>query len=195
MDRPLLMLAGLILVLQFALPTSDYFLWTAKGFLLLFMLPVTFLLLTKKSLADFGLNSGGLKRSVFYAAILVALGLPFLLHFSSDISFKAYYPIWEGELDFFTAELLLFPAMLGTEFFFRGFLLNWFAKKMDWRYAIILQALIYGLIHLGKPVPEAALSFLAGIVFGYVALRTRSILPSMLGHYSISVVFDLLQMS
>jgi membrane protease YdiL (CAAX protease family) len=190
MEKKFFLLAAAIVVLSIALSTTSYMEWAAKAFILFFLGPVAIILFSKQRLSEFGLNNNRLRLSVLYAALLMTISAPILYYFSADSPFSAYYPIWSGQFDFLTAQLVLIPAMLGTEFFFRGFLLNTFVRITRPVYAVLSQSLLYALIHLGKPLPEVPLSLLAGIAFGYVAFRTRSIMPSLLAHFSISVMFD-----
>ncbi|MEE8402731.1 MAG: CPBP family intramembrane glutamic endopeptidase, partial [Candidatus Hydrothermarchaeaceae archaeon] len=58
--------------------------------------------------------------------------------------------------------------------------------------AILLHAIPYMLVHIGKPPLEVPYSFFAGLLFGYLALKTRSILPSFLVHFLGSAGFELM---
>ena len=192
MDKRFLWLAAWVLVLQFVINANTYLLWTAKGFILMFIIPALLILFTKTNPSKFGFNFNNIKQSIIYAIIIVIVSLPFLFYFSTEPSFKAYYPLWKNQMDFIPAELLLFFSMIGIELFFRGFLLNIAIKYVNWKYAVILQAVLYMLVHIGKPFPEVFLSLFAGLAFGYAAFKTKSIMPSLISHYSIAVIFDIL---
>ena len=77
------------------------------------------------------------------------------------------------------------------EFFFRGYLLFGLLRSIGWA-AVIVQAIAFGLLHLGKPTSEVAASFGAGIVLGILALNAKSFAPCFLLHWASSVAFDLL---
>lgn len=49
-------------------------------------------------------------------------------------------------------------------------------------YALILQALMFGLVHMGKAPAELAASFPGGLALGYVAYRCNSLVAPMLLH-------------
>jgi membrane protease YdiL (CAAX protease family) len=76
------------------------------------------------------------------------------------------------------------------EWFFRGFLLFGLARGVG-RWAILLQAVPFGFLHWGKPWPEIAGSFVAGLILGELALRARSFLPCFALHWLIALGMDL----
>jgi membrane protease YdiL (CAAX protease family) len=76
------------------------------------------------------------------------------------------------------------------EWFFRGFLLFGLARGCG-RWAILLQAVPFGFLHWGKPVPEVIGSFAAGLILGEVALRARSFLPCFALHWLVAMGLDL----
>jgi membrane protease YdiL (CAAX protease family) len=71
-------------------------------------------------------------------------------------------------------------APLFEELAFRGGLLSAFALRRGARSAIVLSALVFAAFHL-DPVHLAGTFFL-GLLYGWLALRTGSIWPSMLAH-------------
>jgi membrane protease YdiL (CAAX protease family) len=80
------------------------------------------------------------------------------------------------------------------EWFFRGFLLFGLARGCG-RWAILLQAVPFGFFHWGKPAPEIAGSFIAGLILGELALRARSFLPCFALHWAVAVTLDVLVLS
>src|SRR5512136_2579335 len=75
---------------------------------------------------------------------------------------------------------------------FRGILLAVFLSRYSERKAIIFSALGFGLFHLPflfmgqDPVwtlGQIVWAFIIGLFYGYVFVRTRSLLPSMIIHY------------
>ncbi|MBI5253856.1 MAG: CPBP family intramembrane metalloprotease [Euryarchaeota archaeon] len=164
-----------------------------KSTLLLTVLPLLYLRIRRIKFEEVGLSYP--KNSMRYALAMLILALPFMLYGASLPEFKSYYPFWqparENISNLLTLWLAMFFWMFNTEFFFRGFLLFSLEKKFG-RSAILLQAIPYFLVHFGKPSLELPYSFFAGLVFGYVALRTRSIFPSFFAHWGGAVIFDLL---
>ena len=80
---------------------------------------------------------------------------------------------------------------VALEFFFRGFLLFSLEERLGYN-AIAVAALPYGLIHYGKPFPEAMGAIVAGAVLGMFALRTRSIAGGALLHIFVATTMDML---
>lgn len=81
--------------------------------------------------------------------------------------------------------------MFCWEFFFRGYLLFGLAKTIKWP-AVIVQAIPFALLHLGKPASEVIMSFPAGIILGILALRAKSFVPAFALHWAASIAFDIL---
>ncbi|WP_087035812.1 CPBP family archaeomyxosortase MrtA [Thermococcus litoralis] len=135
----------------------------------------------------------GKKDGYIWALALFLLSLPISVYASQLGSFKAYYPIfayssWE---DFLLKELLIGVIMFAHEAFYRGILLFSLARKNELA-AILAQNIPYTLVHIGKPPLEIPYSFIAGIVFAKMDLKSESFLPSFLLHWIGAVVFDIL---
>lgn len=75
-------------------------------------------------------------------------------------------------------------APIVEEFIFRGLVMNRLSRVMPGWLAVVLSAVVFGACH-GHPV-WFAYAFVLGVFFGFVDLRTGSILPSILAH----VVFN-----
>jgi membrane protease YdiL (CAAX protease family) len=98
------------------------------------------------------------------------------------IRFKGF-TAWSGML-FYSGLVTIF----GEELFFRGWLLQWLQRRMDTRWAIILQAALFSLPQLLAALLLSPLqgviytviySWLAvGVIGGWAAARTNSIWPS-----------------
>jgi membrane protease YdiL (CAAX protease family) len=135
------------------------------------------------------------------SASRIALGLylamlPILFIASRWPEFQQYYPIqpqaaasWTYLIYF---ELTYGFYMLTWEFFFRGFLTLGMTRGFGPITAVVLQALAFGVMHIGKPMPEMIGSFAAGIALGWLALRGQSFLHCFALHWACAVTFDLL---
>jgi membrane protease YdiL (CAAX protease family) len=150
---------------------------------------------------EVGLSFGDLQIGLRYVFILLVLAMPIMVYGASLQSFKDYYPIWwqarHSVGAFILLELAVFVMMFNTEFLFRGLLLFSLdrsildVKEGRW-IAITIHSIIYMVVHVGKPGLEVPYSFFVGLIFGWLALRTRSIFPSLLAHWTSSVIFDAL---
>jgi hypothetical protein len=87
--------------------------------------------------------------------------------------------------------LISFPSIF-EEVAFRGIVLTVFLSKYSERKSIIFSALGFGLMHLLNlangadlvwVVGQVVWAFIIGLFYGYVFIRTRSLLPPMIVHY------------
>src|SRR5262249_56297190 len=76
------------------------------------------------------------------------------------------------------------PAVL-EELFFRGYLFSALCAASPPRTAIVVSALLFGLFHLVGPlliVERGVTSTLLGLLLGWLAWRTGSVVPGMILH-------------
>jgi membrane protease YdiL (CAAX protease family) len=181
---------------NYVTPAKGFWQGAAKDTALFSLIPLASLLFLKIRPGEAGLSLKNWKVSLKYASIMLILASPFMLYGASLPDFKVYYPIWhparESALNLLLLEVVMAVLMFNTEFFFRGFLLFNLEKELGGGKAVMLHVIPYCLVHIGKPTLEVPYSLFAGLVFGYVALRTRSILPSFLAHWGGAWIFDLL---
>jgi uncharacterized protein len=81
---------------------------------------------------------------------------------------------------------------VGWEIHFRGFMLFGLAPKIGPWPAIFVQTIPSVLVHAGKPPGETFAALIAGVVWGWIALETRSIVPVLFAHWLIGVTNDTL---
>ncbi|ASJ10740.1 CAAX protease [Thermococcus sp. P6] len=167
------------------------FRWAGYNLLFYFILPLPLSLALGFKPAELGITAG--RGGYRWALLLFLLTVPLSLYGTTVPSMKAYYPnfTYSNWTDFFLKELAIGVIMFSHEAFYRGFLLFPLAKKNEW-IGILAQNVPYTLAHIGKPEVEVPYSFVAGIVFSKLDLRSGSFLPSFLLHWSGSVLFDLL---
>ncbi len=166
-----------------------------SAFLLLGMIPA---LVTRfgfrESLGTCGVRCGDARYSC--KALLVMLPLAVLAAYAGAQSpeFRAEYPFDQGagrstgEFIGHAAAYLLY--YLGWEFFFRGFLQHGLRGRFGPWNAILVQTVASCLVHIGKPAAEIYGSILAGLVWGVVVFRARSLWAVLLTHWSLGVALD-----
>ena len=148
-----------------------------------------------ESLLEYGLAPGdwrfGIKAMAILAPVMVLLAYPS----ARQAPFLAEYPLNPGACASVTAFLghaagyLLY--YVGFEIFFRGLVQNGLRDSLgDWA-AILVQTGLSTLVHIGKPAGEIYGAILGGVVFGLVALRSRSVLYVILIHWTLGVALDL----
>jgi membrane protease YdiL (CAAX protease family) len=133
-------------------------------------------------------------RAWQWTALLVAAALPVALLATRIPSIHGAYP---RLADARVQPWLLVPSTLAFagyglawELFFRGFLLLGLKAHVG-RWAILLQAVPCGLMHVGKPTFELLAAFPAALVFGVIAYRAGSILPGWLLHMLVALAVNL----
>ncbi|MCF0147759.1 MAG: CPBP family intramembrane metalloprotease [Clostridium sp.] len=71
-------------------------------------------------------------------------------------------------------------APFAEEFLFRGVIYNTLSKKISVRWAIIIQAVLFGVFHFN--LIQGAYATLLGLIFGYVTYKTKSLWPAVIMH-------------
>ena len=184
-----------------SLPLFDLYahLWQFVIFFML-MLVVPFLIIKlqfKRPFSYYGLGLGDKKfgfKLVFIAVPLLIVPLIFIASKMPDV--RAEYPL--AKILFEHHELILWYEAayavfyyIAWEFFFRGFLLFGLKDKLGSFNAILVQTISSCLIHIGKPEGEIIGSIIVGIIFGAIALRTKSIWYVFILHACLGILTDL----
>jgi len=148
----------------------------------------------RERLADYGVRWGDrrrLVRSFLIFAPMVAL-IAYLA--SRDPAYQAFYPIDKNACassSRFAAHAGLYLLYyLGYEFHFRGFLQMGLRESMGDVNALLVQILASVLFHIGKPGSEVFGAFFAGLLWGILAYRTRSLLSGTLQHALLGILLD-----
>lgn len=81
--------------------------------------------------------------------------------------------------------------MFCWEFFFRGYLLFGLQRSIGW-WAVLVQAIAFGILHYGKPTSEFYASFGAGIILGIIAVNAKSFVPCFVLHWVASLTLDVI---
>jgi membrane protease YdiL (CAAX protease family) len=169
----------------------------AGCFLLLGVLPaLTVKLLFRERLRDYGVGLGIPART---GRNIVSLAPVFILAAylaSKDPQVLSKFPInphagaSPSMFAWHAATYALF--YLGWEFYFRGFLLFGLRDSLGAANAVLIQTLASALLHIGSPASETFGAILGGLLWGALALRTRSLLAGLIQHYLLGIVLDAL---
>lgn len=144
---------------------------------------------------DLGLRFRGVARHLPMYGAMFAVMLPVLVWASSFESFLGFYPFYdragEGGAAFWIYEIGYALQFVGVESFFRGFLTFGLARRFG-VLAVLIMTVPYTMIHFAKPMPEATAAIVAGLVLGYMALRSKSFVPGIALHVGVAITMDML---
>ena len=135
-----------------------------------------------------GREAAGVSHWIFGLGLgAVAIGLPSLLLLGVGWLRVVPAPAGSWPVAALHASLLLLPAALAEELFFRGYPLRVLGDALGWVPALLLTSVVFGLVHLENPGAEwrsVALVMLAGVFLGAVLLATRSLYAAWMAHFA-----------
>jgi membrane protease YdiL (CAAX protease family) len=165
------------------------------GFMLMGVVPALIVkLVFRENLADYGVQFGHRVRTV--RSFLVCAPVVVLIAYAStwDRTLADQYPLnrraGDSSATFGLHALTYAFLYLGWEFQFRGFLQHGLRESMGNTNAVFVQVLASVLAHIGRPAIETYASILAGLFWGILAFRTRSLLSGLLQHYLLGISLD-----
>ena len=123
------------------------------------------------------------------AGVLCAAGLLFLIFGTNrpNISDSIIFP--QTAVQFYLLFLVLVSGAPIEEIIFRGYLqkqLAFFFKSET--IAVLAQAVLFSLAHVGGNWRSMFLKFATGAIFGFIAWQRKSLLPSMAAHAGINAI-------
>jgi membrane protease YdiL (CAAX protease family) len=146
--------------------------------------------LEKKPWSDVGLDRDAARPTLFglgFATGAVAVALPILLLIV--IGWLDRVPstttAWGQPLVRIT--LLLLPAALAEEVITRGYLLTVIRDALNWRWAVALTSVAFGLLHVMNPganVQSVTLVALAGVFLATIRIATNSLYAAWMAHFA-----------
>lgn len=158
-------------------------------------IPLLWLRLHKIDLNNLGVSFGDLRFGLLTVLGISIVAIPILFFATQSHDLQLTYP-WSGEWAGKTlAKLFLWMALysiyyLSYEFFYRGFILKAGEKFFTPQLCMYLQVLFSVMIHLGKPLPETLAAVPAGFLFGWLAIKTKSLIYPVLLHLIIGAATD-----
>lgn len=161
------------------------------SFTIVFMLIPTIILFV---ICGYGFRKMGfvfknLRLILILLSVTIILGLPYNILFQQ--------PLHKTIITFF---IMIFINGLPEELFFRGFLLPRFEKVLGNSInALVIVAVLFNILHIpsylsrGLSVSQALLTSLSvgaptGLIWGYLYLKTRSIVPGVIWHTSTTIL-------
>jgi membrane protease YdiL (CAAX protease family) len=167
-----------------------------SSFFLLLLIPSLWLkYIYRYDLGNYGLrfpefNKENIKLWLKYTLLL----LPPLFIMALNHNFQTYYKetLSGGAVSVVTLLISSFIYYLSEEFLFRGLFLFSCIKKIDEKYSIYLTSIVFALLHIQKPVFEVLFSFILGLILCRLVIKTRSILPGTVLHFTLALVLNVL---
>jgi membrane protease YdiL (CAAX protease family) len=157
------------------------------------LLPLLALRLLGEPLREYGLGPGRWRLGLVLSGVLLAVTLPVVLVAARWPAFAAHYPLAPAagrSLQLFAVYEAGYVAyFVAWEHLFRAFLLVGLYRRIG-LHAVAVTTLVFVLAHFGKPELETLGSAVAGLVLGWLALRTRSFWWGALVHAVVAVAMD-----
>jgi hypothetical protein len=148
----------------------------------------------------YGLRFGGINYKPFLVAILFMIPVAGAVSFLPGI--RNYYPqfkYWEFQPVYglnrlemnFLFLFCYFTDFISIELLFRGaFILGMF--KVLGKEAVIPAAVLYVVIHFGKPMPETISSFFGAYNLSVLSLKYKNISAGILLHVSLAFLIEII---
>ena len=182
----------LFVILATVVPMLDYYdhrLTSQKAYdrvIFYFIIPMlVILLIFHETPAEFGFQWGKWRVGLAWTAV-AAVGMVIILWFIARTpAMQAYY---NDRAPRETLRLIYLTAvdLFGWEFIWRGFMLFGLARILGPGPAILIQAIPFAFMHLGKPEIETLSTIFGGIGFGFVAWQSESFVYPWLIHWFIA---------
>jgi hypothetical protein len=147
----------------------------------------------------YGLNSSRFDARPYFT--MLAIMLPLIIMASYNPAFIRQYPMYKvssahlflGVPEWVTVaayEIAYGLDFVTVEYLFRGFLVLAMAQFLG-RGAVITMAVVYCVLHFGKPAGEAMSSIFGGYILGVVAYETKSVWGGIIVHMGIAWMMEL----
>jgi len=167
----------------------------ATSVVFLLIIPILWLLLNRFDLKEVGFSIGDSRFGLARVFLFSLVAIPVLFFATQSKSLQLIYPwsgAWAGETITQLSQWIVLYGIYYTcyEFFYRGFVLKAGEQFFTPQMCMYLQVMFSVMIHLGKPLPETLGAIPAGFVFGWLALRTKSLIYPILLHLLIGVITD-----
>lgn len=150
----------------------------------------------KEKFSDYGISLNGSMKYYRLYVVMLAIMVPLVMYFSATESFQKTYPFYKPQVGdslfpkFIIWEIFYFLQFFALEFLFRGFILHGTKHRFGF-YAIFFMTVPYCMIHFGKPMPETIAAIIAGVVLGYMSLKSRNIWLGFLIHCGVAFMMDI----
>ena len=132
------------------------------------------------SLRDIGFRRDKMLK---YVLIGVLLGVPLGIIEYFIITPSAVFPTFE--IKYLMRDLVYMVAFvgIGEELLFRGLIQRDMTNLLGWKWGLLGASLMFMVMHLTwRSIPELGFTLFAGLLFGYIYYRTRSLTAPIIAH-------------
>ncbi|MFA5317482.1 MAG: CPBP family intramembrane glutamic endopeptidase [Dehalococcoidales bacterium] len=158
-----------------------------SSFVYFAVLPILVIVLVlRKNPLDFGLRLGNVRIWGFYVLVIIFVSAAILYACSYNHALQNQYRMANFNLLCYFLKGVI--SLSAQEFIYRGFLLFGLKDKFK-EGSILLQMVPFVLLHLGKTELETLSTIITGVLFGYVAYRSKSYWPAFIIHLFINIFF------
>jgi len=166
------------------------------AFILMFGIPFIFVkFMFKDKLSEYGFKKGDIVFGAKFCLYSIPIILILMFVGAGTESVQGEYPlaksITENVNYLIIIEICYLVYYISWEFLFRGFMLFGMEKKYGALAAILIQTIPSTIVHIGKPFGETMGAVIGGLVFGYLAIRTRSIFYPFFMHALLGISTDI----
>jgi hypothetical protein len=175
---------------------GGYLWWGSTSLVIRTLIPLALVVwVIRRTPADYGFRVRGISRHMPVYAGMYLIMLPLLVWASSFSSFQHTYPFYERAVEGGAAYWLYTIGygfqFVGVEAFFRGFMTFGLLRRFG-AMAIPIMTVPYTMIHFTKPMPEATAAIFAGLILGYMAVKSKSFVPGIMLHVGVAITMDAL---
>lgn len=175
---------------------GGYLWWGSSSLVIRTLIPMAIVVwVIRRSPKDYGFRLRGIAKHIPVYAAMYLVMLPVLVWASSWSSFQHTYPFYERAAEGGAAYWLYTIGygfqFVGVEAFFRGFMTFGLLRRFG-TMAILIMTVPYVMIHFTKPMPEATAAIFAGLILGYMAVKSKSFVPGIMLHVSVAITMDVL---
>ncbi|MCK5618379.1 MAG: hypothetical protein KAJ17_03220 [Candidatus Krumholzibacteria bacterium] len=172
-----------------------YYYWAISALLIRIVVPCVIIRWAlKERVGNFGYRLPGAAGHAWVYVGLFLLMIPIVYIASHTEGFQNKYPMdklaaqgWDHLLLY---EIAYGIQFFGVESFFRGFMTFGLFARFGY-YGLFIMVIPYAMVHFGKPPAEVFAAVPAGLLLGYLALKTRSWLYGALLHWGVGISMDI----
>lgn len=141
------------------------------------------------------------KKQLILIIGFIVIFIPIVFYLKDQSSFHYTYPklkaidslknthgYWKYA---FVYELFYLIDFVTIEVLFRGLMIQVLLRNRNVIQYILPMALVYGMIHYGKPLLECISSFFGGAILGYLTYKTNEIYIGIFIHLFIAIMMEL----